>query len=114
MCVCMCVCVCVCLEPIPYTMASGAFGDGLQPQVISDPTCSGYEHSLTDCIYATYGSDFVPTGFFPNPFSWVEWSREYTAGVLCFDGKFAIIHLYVIKKGVVFFMNQTVKMVMSG
>ena len=57
--------------PEVYTTAS-KFGDGLQPQVMYNPTCSGFESKLTDCEFSRY------SGYL---------SREYTAGVLCFDGR---------------------------
>ena len=46
----------------------------MQPQVMYNPTCSGFESKLTDCDFYAYGS-FTPT-------------RRYTAGILCYDGKF--------------------------
>ena len=49
------------------------FGDGMQPQVMYYPTCSGSENSLVDCDYKSYGSFVL--------------SRPNTAGILCFDGK---------------------------
>ena len=60
-------------EPEVYKTAS-MFGDGMQPQVIYRPTCSGFESTLTDCDFKAYGS------FHP--------SRYYTAGILCYDGEF--------------------------
>ena len=59
-------------EPEIYTVAT-KFGDGMQPQVMYNPTCSGFESSLVDCEFTPYGS--------------FSGSRPYTAGVLCFDGK---------------------------
>ena len=58
--------------PVAYTMSS-QFGDGLQPQVMQNPTCTGFESKLTECEFTPY--DLI----YPR--------RLYTAGVLCFDGK---------------------------
>ena len=76
------------IKAIAYT-ATSKFGDGLQPQVMTDLTCTGLEYSITDCFYVSYGNHSIYNGVSSVS---IQWSRAYTAGVACFDGKPIITH----------------------